>query len=261
MNVAVIPNFSTGQPMPAGISSPDRRRYDALLDILERRVTARQFDPNQSVSEEACRLILEAARHSPSGANAQPWHFIAVDSAAERQAIAAALVAAHSSGAPDAMGAARPAANDYRGAATAPGCLVVATDFRLTWAYPGLMDGTELDQRYHATAERIILQSVAAATMAAHLAATALGYQTWWISVLGQDDLQAQLRVLVGVPDDLTITDIMLFGVASPPPPRRWKKRLDEVLSWNRFDMGNFRSLDQIDAWMKDVRQKLRRLK
>jgi nitroreductase len=256
MNVAVIQN------LPPGITTPDRRRYEVLLDILERRVTARQFDPTQAVSEEACRLILEAARHSPSGANAQPWHFIAIDSAPLRQAIAAALVAAHAGRAPETTPGQPPQATlDYRGAATAPGCFVIATDFRLTWAYPGLMEGTELDQRYLATAERIILQSVAAATMAAHLAATALGYQTWWISVLGQDGLQAQLRQLIGVPDDLTITDIMLWGVASPPPSRRWKKRLDDVLSWNRFDLRNFRSLDQIDAWMKDVRQKLRQLR
>jgi nitroreductase len=249
MNVAVT------QSPPRGVSALGHRRYAALLEILERRTTARSFDAGQPVSEEACRLILEAVRLSPSGANAQPWQFISVQDAPTRQAIAEALVASQSHRAVHAAPRTRSAAApiDYRGAATAPGCFVIATDFRLTWAYPGLMDGTELDQRYHATAERIILQSVAAAIMSAHLAATALGFQTWWITTLGQDDVQAELRALLALPDDLAITDIMLFGATATTAPRRWKKQWNEISSVDVFNMANYRSVDQIDAWLRDV--------
>lgn len=235
MNVAVISN------PPRDAAEAGRRRYAALMETLERRVTVRSFDPAQAVSDETCRLILEAARLAPSGANAQPWQFIVVADEALRRGVGAAL---------EASGA------EHQGARSAPGCIVVATDFRLSWAFPGLLDGTELDQRYHATAERIILQSVACATMAAHLAATALGYATWWITALGQEDLQAELRRRLEVPEDLTITDVMLFGVPARPVSRRWKKQAADITSWNRFDMANFRSLDQIDAWMRDVRSR-----
>jgi hypothetical protein len=114
------------------------------------------------------------------------------------------------------------------------------------------MDGTELDQSYHAQAERIILQSVAASTAAAHLAAASLGYQSWWVSLIGKSDTVAALHPLLGVPEDLAITDLLLFGHADAPPKRRWKKTLEEVASWDRFDMANFRSVEQIDAWMRD---------
>ncbi len=38
---------------------------------------------------------------------------------------------------------------------------------------------------YYENAERILLQSVAASTMSAHLAAAALGYNVWWITAIG----------------------------------------------------------------------------
>jgi len=230
----------------------DRRRYESLLDVLQRRATARRFRPGQTITDEDYHLILDAARLAPSAANTQPWQFIVVTSTWTKQVIADYLsreqrpLSASGQGVPSI---------DYRAVATAPGLVVVVADFRLSWAFPGLMNGTELDQRYHANAERVILQSLAAATMAAHLAAASLGYQSWWISVLGQEDTQAAMHPLLGVPEDLTITDVMAFGHAAGPVPRRWKKTGADISSWDRFDMANFRSVAQIDAWMADIKQ------
>ncbi|NIR60241.1 MAG: hypothetical protein GWO02_12350, partial [Gammaproteobacteria bacterium] len=56
-------------------------------------------------------------------------------------------------------------------------------------------------------AERILLQSVAAATMSAHLAAAALGYNVWWITAIGQERAQAAMKPLLGVPDELSVLD------------------------------------------------------
>jgi nitroreductase len=242
--------------LPPNRKFVDRRRYDSLMDVLLRRITARRFDPDQPVCEEDYRLILDAARQAPSGANAQPWQFIAITNDWTRQRIADSLV---SEAARRASGGQRAEGPDYRALETAPGLLAVVADFRLSWAFSGLMAGSELDQRYHATAERVILQSAACATMAAHLAAASLGYQSWWISVLGQDDTQADLHALLGVPDDLTITDLIAFGHSAEPLRRRWKKSIADILSWNRFDLANFRSVAQIDAWMADLRQKVLR--
>jgi nitroreductase len=222
-------------------------RYAALLDIVTRRTTARRFRPGISVPRDHVDMILDAARLAPSGANAQPWHFVVIGSAWTRRVIADALCAEEQK-----QRRGRAPAIDYRAVESAPGCIVVVADFRMTWAYPGLMDGTELDQSYHAQAERIILQSVAASTASAHLAAAALGYQSWWVSLIGKTETVAALHPLLGVPEDLAITDLLLFGHAEAPPKRRWKKTLEEVASWDRFDMANFRSVEQIDAWMAD---------
>jgi 5,6-dimethylbenzimidazole synthase len=95
--------------------------------------------------------------------------------------------------------------------------VLVAANFRSVRAFPVLLDGSDLDKQYQAYAERILLQSVAASTMSAHLAAAALGYQVWCVTAIGQDDAQKSLRPLLGAPDDLAIIDIMLFGMAKVP--------------------------------------------
>jgi nitroreductase len=118
------------------------------------------------------------------------------------------------------------------------------------------MDGSELDQPYHANSERILLQSVAASVMAAHLAATALGYQSWWVSALGFDDARAAIGRELAIPSDLRVTDLFLFGPSLQPAMPRWKKDRGQILSWDKFDMKNFRSVEQIDDWIGELRGK-----
>jgi nitroreductase len=232
----------------------DRSRYDALMEVVRSRVTVRAFDPDCVVPREHYDMILEAARHSPSGANAQPWHFIVVTDAALKRSIMEYFREEQVARAKLRMKFPTP---DYRGLATAPGMIVVASDFRWVRAFPVLNDGSELDAMYKANAERILLQSVAAATMAAHLAAAALGYNVWWITAIGQERAQAAMKPLLGVPDELAVLDIMCFGPPAKAPYKRWKKDLAEITSWNRFDPAQFRTEAQIDQWVADMRHKV----
>ena len=146
---------------------------------------------------------------------------------------------------------------NYNGAKTAPGLIVIAADFRFIKAFPVLNDGSETDRLYKQNAERILLQSVAASTMSAHLAAAALGYAVWWITAIGQENIQRKIRPLLGVPDDLAIIDVMCFGPPLKPSYKRWKKRLGQIMSWDRFDPANFMREAQIDEWVKTTRHKV----
>jgi nitroreductase len=240
--------LTTALPLDEPEAFADVERYRVLHEVLQRRCTTRRFRPGQ-VPREHYEMILEAARLAPSGANAQPWHFIVCTSPWTRRVLADYLCDEER----DRKHRGKSPPIDYRAVETAPGCIIVVADFRTTWAYPGLMDGTELDQKLHAQAERIILQSVAASTAAAHLAAAALGYQSWWISLIGKTTTTAALHTLLGVPQDLAMTDLLLFGESATPPKRRWKKTLAEVTSWDQFDMANFRTVEQIDSWLRDV--------
>ena len=49
-----------------------RDRYEALMDVVRTRMTNRAFAAHD-IPTEHFELILEAARHGPSGANCQPW--------------------------------------------------------------------------------------------------------------------------------------------------------------------------------------------
>ena len=197
---------------------------------------------------------MEAARHSPSGANAQPWHFVVVESIETKAAIGDYFIAEATRRAKLKMKFPTP---NYAGMKTAPGFIVVIADFRYVDAFPVLNDGSELDTMYRKNAERILLQSVAAATMAAHLAVAALGHAVWWVTAIGQEAAQQALRPLLGVPDDLSVIDIMCFGAPLKLPYTRWKKDLATIHSRDRFDMSKYQSPAEIDDWIRNTRHKV----
>ncbi|MFQ5972505.1 MAG: nitroreductase family protein [Alphaproteobacteria bacterium] len=232
----------------------DAPGYQALMEIVRERKTSRAFDPDYEVPREHYDLILEAARHAPSGANAQPWHFIVVTEPEMKERLGEYFVQEARRRAKLRMKFPSP---NYAGMKTAPGLIVIAADFRFVRAFPVLGDDSELDRMYHQNAERILLQSVAAATMSAHLAAAALGYGVWWVTAIGQEEAQKAFKPLLGVPDDLSVIDVMCFGPPLQPPYKRWKKDLDQIRSWDRFNAENYMSGDDIEEWIRTTRHKV----
>lgn len=224
-----------------------------LMEIVRSRMTNRAFAPHD-VPGAHFEMILEAARHAPSGANSQPWHYIVVTEPSVKHTIGQCFVDEQQHRAKLRMGFPTP---NYTGVKTAPGLIVIVADFRFIRAFPVLDDGSALDRLYRQNAERILLQSVAASTMSAHLAAAALGYAVWWITAIGQENIQKTLKPLLGVPDELAIIDVMCFGPPLKPSYKRWKKRLDQIMSWDRFDPAHFMTDAQIDEWIKTTRHKV----
>jgi 5,6-dimethylbenzimidazole synthase len=229
-------------------------RYQAMMDVVESRMTNRAFNPDYEVPREHYEWILEAARHAPSGANAQPWHYIVITDPGMKSRLGDTFLAEQNRRAK--LGMKFPTPN-YKGMKTAPGLIVVVADFRFIRAFPVLNDGSELDQRYKVNAERILLQSVAASVMSAHLAAAALGYAVWWVTAIGQETIQAEYKPLLGVPEDLSIIDIMCFGPPLKSSYKRWKRELSEVMSWDNFNMANYWTGAQIDEWVKNKRHRV----
>ncbi len=229
-------------------------QYNALMKIAESRMTNRAFVPSYEVPKEHFEMILEAARNAPSGANSQPWHYIVVTDPAVKQKIGDFFIKEQQLRAKLRMGFPTPS---YQGMKTAPGLIVILSDFRFIRAFPVLNDGSAMDLRYKRNAEWILLQSVAASTMSAHLAAAALGYAVWWSTAVGQEDIGSQIKPLLGIPDELSLIDIMCFGPPLKPSYKRWKKKLDEIMHWDRFNRKNFMTDADIDSWIKNTRHKV----
>ena len=224
------------------------------MGVILARHTSREFDASYEVPKQHYELILEAARHAPSGANCQPWHYIIVTDPELKLQIADYFVGEATRRARMKMKFPTP---NYSGMRTAPGLIAVVADFRYTNAFPVLNDGSELDHMYHQNAERILLQSVAASTMSAHLAATALGYAAWWVTAIGQELAQRELKPLLGVPEALSVLDIMCFGPSARPPYTRWKRKLEEIVSWGTYDLTRHESMDQIETWIANERHRV----
>ena len=98
---------------------------------------------------------------------------------------------------------------------------------------------------------------MAASTKSAHLAAAALGCAVWWITAIGQEDIQSRVKPLLRVPDELAVIDVMCFGPPLKPSYKRWKKRLDQIMSWDRFNTDNSMTDAQIDEWVKTTRHRV----
>ncbi|WP_227287390.1 MULTISPECIES: nitroreductase family protein [Paracoccaceae] len=232
----------------------DRSRYDALMQVIRNRVTVRKFDADFVVPETHYELILEAARHGPSGANAQPWQYIIVRDAAVKQQIADYFVAEQRFRAKAKMKFPTP---DYRGLATAPGFVVVCSDMRWVNAFPVLNDGSDLDRMYRENAERILLQSVAASTMSAHLAAAALGYNVWWVTAIGQQEAQKAMRPLLNIPEEISVLDIFLFGPPAQAPYKRWRRPIEEILHRDQYNRDHFMSDEDLAEWIRTRRHRV----
>lgn len=229
-------------------------RYQRFLEVVRARATTREFDPGYQVPREHYEMIIEAARHAPSGADAQPWHYLVVTDPALKEQLGEHFVQERYRRIRLGMNFPSP---NYRGMKTAPGLVVVLADFRYVQAFPVLGDGSDTDRAYQQNAERILLQSVAASTMAAHLAAAALGYGVWWVTAIGQEEAQRALRPLLGVPEQLSMIDIMCFGPPKKEPYKRWKRPLDEIMSWDRYDPAAFRTDAQIQEWIEKDRHRV----
>lgn len=229
-------------------------RYDAYMETVRSRMTNRAFVPDYKVPREHFEMILEAARLAPSGANSQPWHYIVVNDPAVREALTKCFLDEQQHRARLHMGFPTP---NYGGVKTAPGLIVVCCDYRFVRAFPVLMDDSPEDKMYRQNAERILLQSVAASTMSAHLAAAALGYAVWWITAIGQEEIQKKIKPMLDVPEALSIIDIMCFGPPLKPSYKRWKRPLDEIMNWEKFDPKNYMTDEQVAEWIEKMRHKV----
>ena len=251
-------NTETAAPQIELVPIGSRERYDSLMEVIRNRVTVRKFDADYVVPEEHFEMILDAARHAPSGANVQPWHYIIVRDPEAKQEITDYFVAEQRFRAKSKMKFPTP---DYRGLATAPGFVVVCSDMRWVEAFPVYRgrsaEDSDLDRMYRENAERILLQSVAASTMSAHLAAAALGYCVWWVTAIGQEKAQSAIRPILGIPDEISVLDIFLFGPPAGEPYKRWKKPVEDITNHDRFDPAHFMTMDQINEWISTRRHKV----
>lgn len=60
-------------------------RYETPMDVARNRLATRAFRPDVLVPREHIEMVLEAERHAPLAANAQPWHYIVVTDASAKK--------------------------------------------------------------------------------------------------------------------------------------------------------------------------------
>lgn len=233
-------------------------QIDEFLDLLRKRRSIRRFkrDP---VPDEYIRKILEAARWAMSGANAQPWEFIVVQNQETKKKLAGALKEQRKI--EYQMELTRIKEMRHPGTTSeqvriltfheAPVLIVVCGDRRTLVAS---VDNQNFDLGEGGTGAAFV-KSMANATQNIQLAAAALGLGSSWISVAYS--VAGTVKAILGVPDVLEVHTIVPVGYAAYEPLPGYRRELDNMVHFEKYDMAKFRSTEDIIKYITVLRKRM----
>ena len=160
-------------------------------EVLKKRRSVREFDPEREVSAEAVEKLLEAAILAPTAGDRQPWHFVVVRDPNVKQAVAKCAL--------------------RQGfIATAPVMIVVCGEPERSGARGG-----------HVMADLHTIQDTSAAAENILLAVTDMGLDSCWVSALREEELHEVLKL----PQTLRPLVIIPVGYAARRPGGRPPRR------------------------------------
>jgi nitroreductase len=208
-------------------------KIDDLRVLVEQRRSIRGYDPGREVPDGAIKAILDCARWAPSGGNGQPWEFIVVRDKETRHKIADYYMKQMEQKREMDLAVRGTAKMTGDGFRNAPVHIIILGDPRVKEAYP---IRTKLEK-----AESHFITGLANATLLIHLAATALGLASQYVSDANSPYMETMLKVLLGIPEPLRIYHLVPIGYAKGPvaaPPRR---NLEEIVHYEKYEMQKFR--------------------
>jgi 5,6-dimethylbenzimidazole synthase len=212
-------------------------QYDFLLDLVKKRRTIRQFKPDP-VPDEYITRIIEVARWAPSAFHTQPWEFVVIKNAEIKDQIVAALEQ-HGPPLKD------PVKKDVprRSFKDAPVFILLLCDWRAKVGLPGRTAEDQL------RVTSLYTSSLANAFLYMHLAATALGLASQWYTATSRKEAEAAIKEIIGIPESLTIYDMMVIGYESHPPNTKIVRNLAEMVHYDNCGVQDFRTDEEVNAY------------
>ena len=225
---------------------------DGFLDLVKKRRSIREFEPDP-IPDEYIRKIMEAGRWAMSGANSQPWEFVVVknrDTIAEMERIySSEYVQAR-----NALELTRieefrnPSILRSLGAKSgwkdAPAIIVILGDLRVVQV------SVAVAGVYHGNTP--VQHGIANCAMLMHVAAAALGLGSQWVSI--GPVFEGKFRDLLAG-EVFTIQFFMPMGYPAYKVTPRYRRELDEIVHYERYDTSKYRSYQEIVNWVIDLRK------
>jgi nitroreductase len=220
-----------------------KMKIDDLQTLVEQRRSIRGYDEKRDVDDATIRTILNCARWAPSGGNGQPWEFVIVRERATRYKIGDYYLKQMEQKREMDMAVRGTAKMTGDGFRHAPVHVLILGDPRVKEAYP---IRTKLEK-----AESHFITGLANATLLIHLAATALGLASQYVSDANSPYMETMFKALLKIPEPLRIYHLVPIGYAKgivAAPPRR---ELHELLHYETYDPVKFRSDDEMAGFVK----------
>ena len=235
-------------------------KYDDFMELLMVRRSIRRLKPDPIPDEDVMK-ILDAAHYSMSGGNSQPWEFIVVRDPKIREMLFKAYreeleimwalemqrIARYRHPAFNVPPEDKEKAFGMLGSwQDAPVCIAVLEDPRKQW-------GSVLHARsdlYYNSARDILGATMGHLSMLIHLAAASLGLGSERVDVSNEH----AFKEILGYPEPLRMNIIVPIGYRAyePGPPHRLP--LEEMIHFDRYDMGKFLQNDDFLKYLDRIR-------
>jgi 5,6-dimethylbenzimidazole synthase len=239
----------------------DNQIFEHFMQAVESRRSCRSLK-SDPLPEGAVDKILAAGRWAMSGANGQPWEFIVVTKPELKRSLWDAYrdmnrdfifwteqmrprelrhPAFQRAGTVDEQLARY---DEMKGFADAPALIVVVGDGRRQWA-------TVMGAMTFGRSMTHLTDGLANACQIMHLAAAALGLGTQWVTIHVEEDFK---RIL-GIPDLIKLHSIIPVGYPSTKQKGGVRRPLEEIVHYETYDMGKYRSTKQTMEDLAKLRQ------
>ena len=236
--------------------------YDLLLDLIQTRRTVRKFKPDP-LPEGAIEKILKAARWAMSGANGQPWEFLVVtDPTLIKKLYETYLEEVveynfwmeqmrfpelrhpffRSSGSPDEQLKKRKAVPGW---ASAPALIIVLGDGRRQWS-------TVMGAHTFGRHSSHLTDGLSNACTLIHLAASALGLGSQWVTIHIEDPFKR----LLNIPDIITCFSIIPVGHPAASPAKGSRRPLSDMVHYDQYNLDKLMSNRQVLDYIEGLRYK-----
>ncbi|MGH2915163.1 MAG: nitroreductase family protein [Solirubrobacteraceae bacterium] len=224
--------------------------YENLLRTVKARRSVRKFEPGRAVPRDTLLKIMEAGRWAPSGANAQHWDFICVDDPDTREAVRDVFLR---QGARLRAQTERFPAVNKSFLANTVAIILVLGDERFKACFPQGV-GSDAQDEYGPNNENIFYCSLGAAIQNIQLATIACGLTSAWLSGGGERQTASELREVLHFPSSARPYGTIPIGYPSRTPASKWRRPLEQVVHFNRFEPGQYRPQELVDHYVNEVR-------
>jgi len=237
-----------------------KMQFDDFLELVHKRRSIRRLKPDP-FPDEWVEKILETGRWAMSGANAQPWEFIVVKDKETKYKMAESWLEHWKEYKVIEM----TRIEEYRQPGfqrplvlpawkDAPVLIVVCGDRRTIQAtvlhanFTGAEGGGGTDATF--------LKDMANPCQIMHLAATAAGLASHWLSI--ERDLEQRFKIILDVPEVIEIHSIVVLGYPAFEPPPAYRRELKEIVHYEKYDRSKYRTGKDIIDYLLVLRSTLR---
>src|SRR4030042_2366341 len=90
-----------------------------------------------------------------------------------------------------------------------------------------------------------------------HLAATAAGLASHWLSI--ERDLEQRFKAILDVPEVLEVHSMVVLGYPAFEPPTPYRRELKEIVHYEKYDRSKYRTGQDIINYVHTLRGNLRK--